>query len=163
MTVNNRLEEEGNSPEFRARDKSSEVEIFRPVITIIQLEVIWAPGWHACSTCALCQRLAPILMHPVFNRGRPYETSDRRLMFKTVVPWKKSRIVEREAATRSPIVVVAGQIAVVAAAQTLPYFHDFSLLPCSVGVTTTVYCVSGLSKCEICIFSLSFSYIVSFS
>ena len=63
-------------------------------------------------------------------------------MFKTVVPWKKSRIVEREAATRSPIVVVAGQIAVAAAAaaQTLPYLDDFSLLPCSVGVTTYLLC-----------------------
>lgn len=36
MTVNNRLER--NS---LAQDKSRSEEIFRPVITIIQLEVIW--------------------------------------------------------------------------------------------------------------------------
>lgn len=98
MTVNNRLEE------ARARSSKTKVaaEIFRPVITIIRLKVIWARGGTRAARAPYAADLHRYLCTP-FSIDRPCETSDRRLMFKTVVPWKESRIVEREAATRFPL------------------------------------------------------------
>lgn len=106
-------------------------------------------GWHACSTCALCQRLAAMLMHPVYNgpaignEWPPPYVQDGCALEEKPNCWTWS-------SHSFPIVVVAGQIAVVAV-QTSP-FRWFSPSGRCVGVTKAIMvveCVSGESvNCE---------------